>query len=72
MNSVLIHVHDSLNDRQLKEVRDALMALPYVTDVEISRGDTQNLLVEYEEHHDVPITLVRMLEKRGLHSDIAP
>jgi hypothetical protein len=72
MNSVLIHVHDSLNDRQLREVRAALMALPYVSDVEISPGDTQNLTVEYEEHHDVPMALVRALEKRGLHPDIAP
>lgn len=70
MNIICIRIEESLDAGQLREVREALARVPYVTNVEMLATATPELMVEFEEHHNVPVRLLNRLSKQGLHTDI--
>lgn len=70
MNVISIHLDESLDDRRLRELLEDLAHLPHVARVEPSPALRQELMVEYEERHNVPMRVLNRLEQRGLHPDI--
>lgn len=70
MNVICIRIEEALDAKQLGEIREALAHVPYVTNVEMLATVTPELMVEFEEHHNVPVRLLNRLSKRGLHTDI--
>ncbi len=70
MNTVLLHIHEPLDPVQLSAIRNDIMKVPYVRDVETARSNSHEMTVEFEPWHDVPMTLMRYFERHGLHSDI--
>lgn len=70
MNSVLLHIHEPLDSVRLGAIRNDIMKVPHVRDVEVTRSNPHELMVEFEPRHDVPMTLMRYFERHGLHSDI--
>jgi len=70
MNTVQIYLDEKLDIEQLKKLKQLLLDISYVSDVEISTHDPHGFVVEYEEHHDMPVLLIETLRGEGLHPDI--
>ena len=70
MDTVQIYIDEKLDVEQLKRIKLILMDISYVTDVEISSQAPHGFVVEYEEHHDMPVLLIETLRNQGLHPDI--
>lgn len=70
MNMMSIHIDETLAGRDIKALKDALTALPYVCNVELSSSMPHDLMVEYEEHHNMPVMILDKLSQQGLHSGI--
>jgi hypothetical protein len=47
-----------------------LMTTPHVRNVELRVAKPHDMLVEFEEHHNMPMHLLEMLQQKGLHADI--
>lgn len=72
MNTVTIRIDEALDARRLEELKAELMHEPYVRDVRADPRMPHDLLVEFEEHHNLAIRLLKRLEQHGLHPDIQP
>lgn len=70
MNTVYIHIDERLTAKRMRELKTELTKLPHVAFVEYSARSPHDMLVEFEPHHNVPMTLMSRLERRGLHPDI--
>lgn len=70
MHAIQIHFHDKLDNQRLDQVRHELMALPHVSNVEIEQGRDHDMLVEFEEWHNIPMSIMDVLHQEGLHPDI--
>ncbi|MGD8547475.1 MAG: hypothetical protein PVH51_02250 [Thiohalophilus sp.] len=70
MRAIQIHFHDRLDNQKLDHVRHELMALPHVNNVEIEAGKAHDMLVEFEEKHNIPMSIIDVLHHEGLHPDI--
>ena len=70
MNIVSIHIDETLADRDIKQLKQTLSAVPHVVNVELNTSVPHDLMVEYEEHHNIPVILLDRLSRQGLHSDI--
>lgn len=70
MNTVNIHINESINHHQMGELYQQLMTTPYVRNVELRAAQPHDMLVEFEEHHNMPMHLLQLLQQRGLHADI--
>jgi hypothetical protein len=70
MHTVSIHLDERLNSKKLHELCEELRRLPHVKHVAVSPRTPQDMLVDYEEHHSVPMAVLRSIEQRGLHPDI--
>jgi hypothetical protein len=70
MNTVYIHIDETLDAGRLGDLRRELLQVPHVRHVEINARLPHDMLVEFEPHHNVPMTILHRLNRRGLHSDI--
>lgn len=70
MNIVNIHIDETLDAGRIEELKEELMRVPHVRNVEMNPAIPHDLMVEYEEHHDMPMTLLSRLSAKGLHTDI--
>lgn len=70
MTTMNIHIDEKLNGWGIKALKESLNAVPYVFDVELKISEPHVVIVEYEEHHNVPVTVLEKLSNQGLHSDI--
>lgn len=70
MNIICIRIDDPLDAAQIKDLKADLAHLPHVSNVEMLATLPHELMVEYEEHHNVPIRLLSRLSRQGLHSDV--
>lgn len=71
MNNVCcIHIDDHIDSIRASAIREELMNLPHVVNVENPQRYPQDLTVEFEPHHNVPMGLMQVLERRHLHPDI--
>jgi hypothetical protein len=70
MNVISIHIDETLDAGQLQALREELADVPHVANVEMNPTIPHELMVEYEEHHNVPVRVLDRLSRRGLHPDI--
>lgn len=70
MRAIQIHFHDRLDNQRLDQVRNELMSLPHVSNVEIEQGKAHDMLVEFEERYNIPMNVMGVLHQEGLHPDI--
>ena len=70
MHSVHVYIHESLDTHHMVKMKDLLARIPYVVDVGLSDKDPHGFYVDYEEDHDIPMEILRALEREGLHPDI--
>lgn len=70
MNTVNIHIDETISRHDMGSLYQELMTTPHVRNVEVRVAEPHDMLVEYEEHHNMPMHLLEMLQKKGLHADI--
>lgn len=70
MNTVSIHIDETLVDREISKLKASLSDVPHVVNVELGLVAPHDLMVEYEAHHNMPLVILDKLVKQGLHPDI--
>ncbi|NOY66266.1 MAG: hypothetical protein GXP13_02500 [Gammaproteobacteria bacterium] len=70
MNTVCIYIDETLDLQSLATLKNDLLQVPHVINVEMNNVTPHDIAVDFEPHHNIPITLLSALEKKGLHSDI--
>ena len=70
MNSVKIHIDESVSHQDMGQHYQELMTTAHVRNVELRSGQPHDMLVEFEEHHNMPMHLLALLQQHGLHADI--
>jgi hypothetical protein len=70
MNTVYIHINETLNPGQQDKIGSALRDLPHVTDVELNTRQPHDVLVEYSPHRGMPMHILKRLWSLGLHADV--
>lgn len=70
MNTVYIHINETLNPNQQTSIGAELRRLRHVTDVEVSAKQPHDMLVEYSPHRGMPMRILQKLSSLGLHADV--
>ncbi len=70
MNSITVYIDESLTSREITKLKQDIMAIPHVTDVEHPLHDEHDLTIDYEPHATLPGLVLKTLRSRGLHPDI--
>ncbi len=70
MNIMSIHIDETLADRDIKKLKFALAAIPHVVNVELNTSVPHHLMVECDEHYNMPVIILEKLFREGLHSDM--
>ena len=70
MHSIQVYIEDNLDSKSLSELKTLMQQLPHVTNVEMNTANPHDLLVEYEEHYNIPMLVMDKLHHKGLHPDI--
>lgn len=70
MHSIQVYIDDDLDSKSLNELRTLMQDLPHVTNVEMNSCSPHDILVEYEEHYNIPMLVMDKLHHQGLHPDI--
>lgn len=70
MHTVNIHIDENIDHQEMGHLYKELMTTPHVRNVELREGNPHDVLVEFEEHHNMPMHLLHVLQQRGLHADI--
>ena len=70
MHSIQVYIDEALDASRLADLKSLVLALPHVVNVEINPATPHDLLVEYEEHFNIPMLVMDKLHHQGLHPDI--
>jgi len=70
MNTVCIYIDENLSHTNLETLKNDLLNVPHVINVEMKDDKPHDVAVEFEPHHNIPMTLLTTLENKGLHPDI--
>lgn len=70
MHSINVHIDETMTDQAISGLRRQLLDEPYVRNVEMRSDRPHDMLVEFDERHDVPMHVLEMLKHQGLHADI--
>ncbi len=70
MHTVNIHIDESISRGDMNELYQTLMTTPHVCNVEVRVAKPHDMLVEFEEHHNMPMHLLETLQQHGLHANI--
>jgi hypothetical protein len=70
MHTIQVHVDETLTKDQLGALKIKLMSIPHIMDISMSPNDPHGFLVDFEEAHNTPISVMHELHQQGLHPDI--
>ncbi|HEB56894.1 MAG TPA: hypothetical protein ENI98_11465 [Gammaproteobacteria bacterium] len=70
MNMVQVYISETLNANRLRDVKDMMLTIPHVHNVEFNDKLPHDMLVEFDANYNVPISIVKKLENEGIHLDI--
>lgn len=70
MHTVNFHIDETITLREMNDLYQQLMTTPHVHHVELHQKHPHEVMVEFEEHHNMPMHLLAMLQQHGLHADI--
>jgi len=51
------------------KLKELLAEIPYVKDVEISGKTSHDVVIDYEEHENMPMHILEVLQSTGFHPD---
>ena len=70
MHTIQVYIDDDLDSKSLNEIKLLMQELPHVTNVILNTVTPHDMLVEYEEHYNIPMLVMDKLHHKGLHPDI--
>ena len=70
MHTIQVYIDDDLDSKSINELKVLMQALPHVINVELNAIRPHDMLVEYEEHYNIPMLVMDKLHHQGLHPDI--
>ena len=70
MHSITVYIDETLGAQEIAKLKNDILAIPHVTDVEHPRDDDHDLTIDYEPHVSLPGLVLKTLRSRGLHPDI--
>ncbi len=70
MNMVQVYISETLNANRLLDVKNMMLTIPHVHNVEFNNKLPHDMLIEFDADYNVPISIVEKLENEGLHLDI--
>lgn len=70
MHTINIHLDESLGRQEMDSLRSELLTDSHVRNVELHEGQPHDLLVECDDHEDVPLHVLDILKSHGFHADI--
>lgn len=70
MHSIQVYIDEELDSKSLDDLKQLMQNLPHVINVEINTARPHDMLVEYEEHFNIPMLVMDKLHHKGLHPDI--
>lgn len=70
MHTIQVYIDETLDAEGLNELRELLLTLPHVKNVAFNTRMPHDVLIEYEEHHVMPMQIVATMNQRGIHTDI--
>ena len=70
MNIMNIHIDETLSNRDIRKLKNVLIAVPHVINVELNSSVPHDLMVEFEAHNNMPVIILNNLSRQGLHSDM--
>lgn len=70
MNSIQLYIEENLDKKTIESIRSMLMKIEHVVDVEISHQSPHEFVIDFKEHHNLPMKIVETLKSEGYHPDI--
>ncbi len=70
MNSIQLYIEENLDEKNIELIKKMLMEIEYVKDVEISRQSPHEFVIDFDEHHNMPMKVIEALKAEGYHPDI--
>lgn len=70
MHAISIYIDETINSVEVDGLRQEMFSAPHIRNVELRRESPHDLLVEFDEHHNVPVNVLNILRSHGLHADI--
>ena len=70
MHTIQVHIDDDLDQKSINELKLLMQGLPHVVNVELNDSSPHDMLVEYEEHYNIPMLVMDKLHHKGLPPDI--
>jgi len=70
MNSIQLYIDENLDEQSIARIKALLMEIEYVKDVEISSQSPHEFVIDFEEHHNMPMIIIDALKAEGYHPDI--
>ena len=70
MNSIQLYIDENLDEQSIRRIKTMLMEIEHVRDVEISSQSPHEFVIDFEEHHNLPIKIIDALKAEGYHPDI--
>jgi hypothetical protein len=70
MNTICIHIDEALDAPQMEVLKTELLEVPHIHNVEVNPDLPHDMLVEFDAHYDMPMTVLQQLSQHGLHPDI--
>lgn len=70
MNVMSIYIDETLADRDIRKLKEALTAIPHIINVELNSSVPHDLMVEYKKNFNLPVIILNKLSRWGLHSDM--
>lgn len=70
MHTINIHVDESLDRGAMESLKTELMTDSHISNVEVHEGMPHDLLIECDDHENIPLHVLDVLKGHGLHADI--
>jgi len=70
MNSIQLYIEEDLDKDAIFNIKNLLLEIEHVVDVEISSQSPHEFVVDFDEHHNLPMKIVETLKDKGYHPDI--
>jgi len=70
MHAISVHIDESVNANEFNGLRKEMLSAPFIRDVQMRTERPHDMLVEFDEHHNVPMSVLDILHSHGLHADI--
>ena len=70
MHTIYLRIDEDLDEPGMRALQDDLRSVGHITDVEVHPRTPHDILVEFEEEFISPMTILRELNRHGVHADI--